>query len=154
MMHNKWHWVGGQGARKWRLVLNVQREHSPTTERDVATICICPFALSNFIHTFYTSNEFSLTSSTYKISISKALTVYSALKNLFLHLFFTNLSRLRMVSMALRSSPGGCPALEVVDTRPLPVTAVGEGRPKSIFQHKHGTVGTNLSSLRQSSAKV
>ena len=34
-------------------------------------VFIYPFALSNFIHTFYTSNDFSLTNSTYKISTSK-----------------------------------------------------------------------------------
>ena len=99
-------------------------------------VFIYPFALSNFIHTFYTSNDFSLTNSTYKISTSKQGKVLKNIYNVhktknFTTFFFTNLSRLRIVSMALWSSPGGCPAL---DTRPPPVTAVGEERPKSIFQ--------------------
>ena len=55
----------------------------------------------------------------------------------------TNLSRLRMVSIALWSSPGGCPALDEAKMRPLPATAVGEERPNSIFQHKHETLGAN-----------
>ena len=132
---------------------------SPTTERDAAIICICfhlPICIVK-LHSHILHLQRVFTYQLYLQNIHQQGTIVhtcSVLKKNFFTSFFTNLSRLRMVSMALWSSPGGCPALEEVDTRPLPVTAVGEGRPKSILQHKHGTVGKNLNSLRQSSAKV
>ena len=100
-------------------------------------VFICPFALSNFIHTFYTSNEFSLTNSTYKISTRSGQQARHPHEEILKLSCNTNLSRLRIVSMALWSSPRGCPALEEVVTRPLPLTAVGDESPKSIFQTRN-----------------